>query len=64
MRSPGLALAVVLAGAMPAAATVFWGDVHAHSGVSNDASGSVDNFFTVARDVARLDFVVLSDHDV
>ncbi len=45
-------------------AAVFWGDVHAHSGLSNDATGTPDGFFTVARDVVGLDFVVLSDHDV
>ena len=59
-----LLLATWLAGACPARATVYWGDVHAHSGVSNDGSGTVDNFFTVARDVVGLDFVVLSDHDI
>jgi len=48
----------------PALADVFFGDTHAHSGLSNDATGSPDTFFTVARDLAGLDFVVLSDHDV
>lgn len=45
-------------------AAVYWGDLHAHSELSNDGTGSATNFFTVARDVIGLDFVVLSDHDV
>jgi hypothetical protein len=49
---------------VPAHAAVFWGDLHAHSGLSNDATGTPENFFTVARDVVGLDFVVLSDHDI
>lgn len=57
--------AIVLAVApVPARAAVFWGDLHAHSGLSNDGTGTADNFFTVARDVIGLDFVMLSDHDI
>src|SRR5512147_1058440 len=45
-------------------AMIVWGDVHAHSGLSDDASGEVREFFRIARDVVHLDFVVLSDHDI
>lgn len=43
---------------------VVWGDVHAHSNLSEDASGDPHDFFRIARDVINLDFVVLSDHDI
>jgi hypothetical protein len=46
-----------------ASATFFFGDLHAHSGLSDDATGAPDDFFVAARDIARLDFVALSDHD-
>lgn len=59
----GLLVVVGLARPTATSATVFWGDVHAHSGLSNDGSGTAENFFIVARDVVGLDFVVLSDHD-
>ncbi len=39
-----------------------WGDVHGHSRLS-DGQGSVDDYFTYARDTAHLDFVILTDHD-
>ncbi|MEW6269217.1 MAG: CehA/McbA family metallohydrolase [Thermodesulfobacteriota bacterium] len=48
------------ASAWPAA---YFGDLHAHSALSDDATNPPDAFFRVARDVAGLDFVVLSDHD-
>lgn len=50
---------------LPAAsrAAVYFGDLHAHSALSDDATNPPDAFFRVARDVAGLDFVVLSDHD-
>jgi len=44
-------------------AAAFFGDLHAHSALSDDATNPPDAFFRVARDVAGLDFVVLSDHD-
>jgi len=47
-----------------AADPIFYGDLHAHSGLSNDATGTPDGFFVAARDVAGLDFVVISDHDI
>lgn len=42
---------------------MYFGDLHAHSALSDDATNPPDAFFRVARDVAGLDFVVLSDHD-
>jgi hypothetical protein len=47
-----------------AAAEIFFGDLHAHSELSDDASNPPEAFFLTARDVAGLDFVVLSDHDI
>jgi hypothetical protein len=41
---------------------VFWGDVHGHTAFS-DGKGTVDDFFTDARDRAKLDFVIVTDHD-
>jgi hypothetical protein len=61
----GIAILTMYLGlASPASAFLVWGDVHAHSGLSNDATGEPEEFFRRARDVAGLDFVVLSDHDV
>jgi hypothetical protein len=59
-----LTLLLSVAGAPSADADVFFGDLHAHSALSNDATGDIDSFFTTARDVAHLDFVVLSDHNI
>lgn len=41
---------------------VFWGDVHGHT-IHSDGKGSLDDYFTFARDVAKLDFVIVTDHD-
>ena len=41
---------------------VCWGDVHGHTSIS-DGKGSLDDFFTYARDAAWLDFVIVTDHD-
>ncbi len=67
LRLAGPWLAVVLLAAMPASparAAVFFGDLHAHSELSDDAEASPESFFLTARDFAGLDFVVLSDHDI
>src|SRR5258708_1836407 len=61
-----LLLATLAAIALPtrtAHATAYFGDLHAHSALSDDATNPPEQFFRVARDVAGLDFVVLSDHD-
>jgi hypothetical protein len=42
---------------------IYWGDTHGHSGFA-EGQGSPDGYFRFGRDVARLDFLVLSEHDV
>lgn len=39
-----------------------WGDVHGHTAFS-DGKGTLDDYFAYARDRARLDFVIVTDHD-
>ncbi len=53
-----------LAGIRPVSAQyhIYWGDMHGHTAIS-DGKGSLDDYFTHARDIAKLDFVVVSDHD-
>jgi hypothetical protein len=41
---------------------LYWGDVHGHTGLS-DGKGAVDDYFQYARDVSKLDFVIVTDHD-
>ena len=41
---------------------VVWGDVHGHTELS-DGTGSLDDFLRYARDTAKLDFVIVTDHD-
>lgn len=41
---------------------ILWGDLHGHSGLS-DGTGTPQEYFRYARDVARLDVVALTDHD-
>ncbi|MDD5521765.1 MAG: CehA/McbA family metallohydrolase [Kiritimatiellae bacterium] len=41
---------------------IVWGDVHGHTS-NSDGKGSLDDYFTHARDVAKLDFVIVTDHD-
>jgi len=41
---------------------LYWGDIHGHSNLS-DGRGTVDEYYTYARDIARLDFSALTDHD-
>jgi Protein of unknown function (DUF3604) len=41
---------------------LFWADLHGHSGLS-DGTGTPEDYFAYARDVARLDAVALTDHD-
>ncbi|MCA8981695.1 MAG: DUF3604 domain-containing protein [Planctomycetes bacterium] len=44
------------------ATPIRWADLHGHSGLS-DGTGTPDDFFAYARDVAALDVVALTDHD-
>lgn len=48
----------VLAGIQP----VYWGDLHGHSNYS-DGTGTPEAYYRYAREVAALDFAVLTDHD-
>jgi len=41
---------------------LYWGDLHGHSHLS-DGTGTPEDFFRYARDIAALDFAVLTDHD-
>jgi len=41
---------------------VYWGDVHGHT-ANSDGKGSLDDYFLFARDISKLDFAVVSDHD-
>ena len=41
---------------------LYFGDVHGHTEIS-DGKGSVRDYFTYARQVSALDFVVVTDHD-
>ncbi|MGH9673929.1 MAG: DUF3604 domain-containing protein, partial [Bryobacteraceae bacterium] len=44
----------------PERSGIYWGDIHSHTGISEDGSGG--DPFPYARDVARLDFYSLTDH--
>lgn len=41
---------------------IFWADLHGHSEIS-DGTGTPEDYFRFARDVAALDVAALSDHD-
>jgi len=47
---------------LPQTPRVLWGDLHGHSNLS-DGSGSAEDYFRYARDIAGLDLAVLTDHD-
>ena len=44
------------------APAILWGDLHGHSHLS-DGTGTPDDYFAYARDVAALDVAALTDHD-
>jgi hypothetical protein len=44
------------------ATPILWADLHGHSNLS-DGTGTPDDYFRYARDVAGLDVVALTDHD-
>lgn len=41
---------------------IAWGDMHGHTALS-DGKGTLDDYFTYAKDRAKLDFVIVTDHD-
>lgn len=41
---------------------ILWGDLHGHTSIS-DGTGTPDDYFRYARDVAGLDLIALTDHD-
>ena len=41
---------------------LIWADLHGHTGLS-DGTGTPEDYFAFARDVARLDAIALTDHD-
>jgi hypothetical protein len=57
-----LSVAVLATASAHAQYHIYWGDMHGHT-ANSDGKGSLDDYFIHARDVARLDFVVVSDHD-
>ena len=57
-----LCVALVIVGPGCATYRVYWGDVHGHTELS-DGQGSPEAYLQYARDVARLDFVIPTDHD-
>lgn len=42
---------------------IYWGDVHGHTNISGCGKGSIDEYLIYARDVSKLDFVMVTDHD-
>jgi hypothetical protein len=47
---------------LPGTPRVLWADLHGHSNLS-DGTGTPEDYFRYARDVAALDVVALTDHD-
>ncbi len=50
---------VVVSSTLP---RVYWGDLHGHSGLS-DGTGTPEDYYRYARDIAALDVAALTDHD-
>ena len=46
----------------PLTTHLYWGDIHGHSGLC-DGTGTPDNYYQYARDVAGLDISALTTHD-
>jgi hypothetical protein len=42
---------------------ILWGDTHGHTGLA-EGTGSPEAYYRFGRDVARVDFLTLSEHDV
>ncbi len=41
---------------------LLWGDLHGHTGLS-DGTGTPEDYFAYAREIAALDFAAITDHD-
>ena len=44
--------------------SIFWGDLHGHSGLSDGLGDTADDYYLFARDIAYLDVCALTDHGV
>ena len=55
----GVANPLVVSRALP---RIYWGDLHGHSGLS-DGTGTPEDYYRYARDIAALDVAALTDHD-
>ena len=42
---------------------IYWGETHGHTGFA-EGQGSPDGYYKFGRDIARLDFLSLSEHDI
>ena len=58
-RLQGVANPLVVSPTLP---RVYWGDLHGHSGLS-DGTGTPEDYYRYARDIAALDVAALTDHD-
>jgi len=47
----------------PSELNLYWGDLHGHTGEYSCGYGTIDNYYTYARDYAGLDFCALTEHD-
>jgi hypothetical protein len=55
----GVANPLVVSPTLP---RIYWGDLHGHSGLS-DGTGTPEDYYRYARDIAALDVAALTDHD-
>jgi hypothetical protein len=58
-RLEGVSNPLVVSSTLP---RIYWGDLHGHSGLS-DGTGTPEDYYRYARDVAALDVAALTDHD-
>jgi hypothetical protein len=58
----GISNPIVVSAEAAPSYTLYWGDLQSHSNVS-DGTGSPEDLYRYARDVARLDVFALTDHD-
>jgi hypothetical protein len=58
-RLEGVSNPLVVSSTLP---RIYWGDLHGHSGLS-DGTGTPEDYYRYARDIAALDVAALTDHD-